>query len=386
MKKAVQFGAGNIGRGFIGQLLFQSGYKTTFIDVNDKVISAINQVGSYTINIVGKKPRFLKIQNIKAVNARDVEAVTSELVSADIAVTAVGNNVLEKIAPLIANGLVERKKKNIDKPLNIIICENLLGAGQVLRKLVLESLDEALWDYAKKNLGLVESVVSRMVPVVPRDISEKDPLYIAVEEYCTLPVDKEGFIGEIPDIKGMVPYENITAYEERKIYTHNAGHSICAYLGYQKGYKFIWEALEDKEIYSVVTEALRETGEALIKKHGFNSKKHYGNKNKSSESVFKKSGERFIDELVYAYDSSGKVLDEGKVKSFSSDFDRKDLFFEIEGLKGLPEETPVAYKSSLTIQDGNVSSQIDNVVSAAITYQLVQDGFDGKIFHSKCND
>ena len=275
MKKAVQFGAGNIGRGFIGQLLFQSGYKTTFIDVNDKVVSAINQVGSYTINIVGKKPRFLKIQNIKAVNARDVEAVTSELVSADIAVTAVGNNVLEKIAPLIANGLVERKKKNIDKPLNIIICENLLGAGQVLRKLVLESLDEALWDYAKKNLGLVESVVSRMVPVVPRDISEKDPLYIAVEEYCTLPVDKEGFIGEIPDIKGMVPYKNITAYEERKIYTHNAGHSICAYLGYQKGYKFIWEALEDKEIYSVVTGALRETGEALIKKHGFDSQKHY---------------------------------------------------------------------------------------------------------------
>ena len=275
MKKAVQFGAGNIGRGFIGQLLFQSGYKTMFIDVNDKVVSAINQVGSYTINIVGKKPRFLKIQNIKAVNARDVEAVTSELVSADIAVTAVGNNVLEKIAPLIANGLVGRKKRNIDKPLNIIICENLLGAGQVLRKLVLESLDEALWDYARKNLGLVESVVSRMVPVVPRDISQKDPLYIAVEEYCTLPVDKEGFIGEIPDIKGMVPYKNITAYEERKIYTHNAGHSICAYLGYQKGYKFIWEALKDKEIYSVVTEALRETGEALIKKHGFNSQKHY---------------------------------------------------------------------------------------------------------------
>ena len=275
MKKAVQFGAGNIGRGFIGQLLFQSGYKTTFIDVNDKVISAINQVGSYTINIVGKKPRFLKIQNIKALNARDVEAVTSELVSADIAVTAVGNNVLEKIAPLIANGLVEREKKNIDKPLNIIICENLLGAGQVLRKLVLESLDETLWDYAKKNLGLVESVVSRMVPVVPRDISQKDPLYIAVEEYCTLPVDKEGFIGEIPDIKGMVPYKNITAYEERKIYTHNAGHSICAYLGYQKGYKFIWETLKDKEIYSVVTGALRETGEALIKKYGFNSQKHY---------------------------------------------------------------------------------------------------------------
>ena len=275
MKKAVQFGAGNIGRGFIGQLLFQSGYETTFIDVNEEVISAINRIGSYIINIVGKKPRFLKIQNIKAISARDKKAVVSELVSTDIAVTAVGNSVLEKIAPLIADGLVERKKKNVERPLNIIICENLLGAGHVFRKLVLESLDKSLWDYAKKNLGFVESVVSRMVPVVPRNISEEDPLCIAAEQYCTLPVDKDGFIGEIPDIKGMVPYENIDAYEERKIYTHNAGHSICAYLGYQKGYKFIWEALEDKEIYSVVTGALRETGEALIKKHGFSSQKHY---------------------------------------------------------------------------------------------------------------
>lgn len=275
MKKAVQFGAGNIGRGFIGQLLFQSGYETTFIDVNDKVISAINLEGSYTINIVGENPSSLKVRNIRAINARDTKAAASELVSADIAVTAVGNSVLEKIAPLVANGLVERKKQNIDKPLNIIICENLLDAGRIFRKYVMESLDKTMWDYAEKNLGLVESVVSRMVPVVPRDISEKDPLYVAVEEYCTLPVDKKGFIGEIPDINGMVPYEDIAAYEERKIYTHNAGHSICAYLGYQKGYEFIWEALEDKDIYSVVTGALRETGEALIKKHNFNSQKHY---------------------------------------------------------------------------------------------------------------
>ena len=275
MKKAVQFGAGNIGRGFIGQLLFQSGYETTFIDVNEEVISAINRVNSYTINIVGKRPSSIKIRNIRAINARDTEAVTSELVSADIAVTAVGSSVLEKIAPLIADGLAERKKKDVKKPLNIIICENLLGAGRVFRKLVLESLDKTLWDYAKRNLGLVESVVSRMVPVVPQDISEKDPLYIAVEEYCTLPVDGKGFIGEIPDIRGMVTYDNIAAYEERKIFTHNAGHSICAYLGYQTGCEFIWEALEDKAIYSVVTGALKETGEALIKKHGFNLQKHY---------------------------------------------------------------------------------------------------------------
>ena len=43
MKKAVQFGAGNIGRGFIGALLSQSGYHVVFADVVDKIIDKINE-------------------------------------------------------------------------------------------------------------------------------------------------------------------------------------------------------------------------------------------------------------------------------------------------------------------------------------------------------
>lgn len=111
----------------------------------------------------------------------------------------------------------------------------------------------------------------------------------------------------------------------------------------------------------------------------FNAKKHYGDENKSSEAIFKKSGQRFIDELVYAYDKNGRKIEEGKVKGFSYDFDAKELVFDIDGFDKLPAGTAIAYVSPLGRESDNISSQIDNAVSAAVAYQLVQDGFDGTL-------
>jgi len=111
----------------------------------------------------------------------------------------------------------------------------------------------------------------------------------------------------------------------------------------------------------------------------FNAEKHYGISNDSSEEEFTESGESLLNEQVYAYNLNGNVLDEGRVKSFSYDFDRKNLMFEMDGLKSLPNGTPIALKSPLVVQDGNISSQIDNALSVAVAYQLIQDGFDGRV-------
>ena len=49
MKKAIQFGAGNIGRGFIGGLLSNAGYHVVFADVNEAILNGINNEKQYKI-------------------------------------------------------------------------------------------------------------------------------------------------------------------------------------------------------------------------------------------------------------------------------------------------------------------------------------------------
>jgi mannitol-1-phosphate 5-dehydrogenase len=272
--KAVQFGAGNIGRGFTTQLFTESGYEVVFVDVVEEVVRLINERRSYPIEIVGDNPETVVIRNIRAVNGTDRDAVAREIANASLVCTAVGVNVLKHVAPAIAMGIKLRADAGVTDPLNIIICENLLHASDVLRGFILDQLPAEYEGYVRQCIGFVESVVSRMVPVMTEEQRQRDPLMVVVEEYKKLPVDRRGFIGEIPDIVGFMPYDNFEAYVERKLFTHNLGHATAAYLGYIRGHEYIWQAMGDEAVVAVVKAALAETGEAQIKKNGFTPEEH----------------------------------------------------------------------------------------------------------------
>jgi len=273
-KKAVQFGAGNIGRGFIGQLLSESGYEVVFVDIADDIVRLINERREYPIEIASDTRETVIIRNVRAVHGLDKERVANEVSEADIVCTAVGVNALPHISPSIALGIRRRAEKGISDPLNIIICENLLHASDVLRGYILTELPPENHEYLRKHVGFVESVVSRMVPIMTEEQKKRDPLLVIVEAYKKLPVDRKGFVGEIPQVVGLLPYDNFNAYVERKLFTHNLGHAAAAYLGYLRGHQYIWQAMKDPEVRMHVEGALGETGQALIKRHGFTPEEH----------------------------------------------------------------------------------------------------------------
>lgn len=274
MGKAIQFGAGNIGRGFTGQLFSESGFEVVFVDVVPELVALINERRSYPIRLAQENPETVTVRNVRAVSGLDVAAVAQEIRSADLMCTAVGVNVLPRIAPTIAAGVKARSDAGVQKPINIIICENLQHMAAFLKSEVKKALPESYHAYLDDKFGFVESVVGRMVPVIGEEQKREDQLLVIVEPYKHLPIAKSGIKGEFPEIAGIEPRENFQAFVDTKLYTHNAGHAASAYFGYLKGYEFIYEAMRDPQIESAVRAVLAETGEALIKKHGFDPADH----------------------------------------------------------------------------------------------------------------
>ncbi|HHY81586.1 MAG TPA: mannitol dehydrogenase [Clostridiales bacterium] len=265
--KAVMYGAGNIGRGFVGALFSQSGYQVTFIDIAEEVVKSLQEKQSYTIRYVSNEGfEDVLVQNITAINGKDTEAVSDAIAECDIMATAVGARVLEFIVPNIAAGLRKRWALGA-KALNIIICENLMHANKVLESMLKALLTDEECKRFDETVGLVEASIGRMVPVQTEEMKDGDPLRVCVERYGFLPVDKAAFKGGIPEIKNMVPFEPFDFYIKRKLYIHNMGHATCAYLGDILGLKYIYEAINTSEVRLLVQNAMIESAMALSRKY-----------------------------------------------------------------------------------------------------------------------
>ena len=210
--KALHFGGGNIGRGFIGKILAEAGYEVVFADINMTVIDRLNQDHGYTVHVVGEGvDQHETVKNVRGINSGDEAAVTAEISDATLVTTAVGPPVLEILAPLLARSLAARYRAG-GAPLNIIACENMVRGSSFLKEKVLAAAgdDAALID---ANTGFVDCAVDRIVPPVRG--GDADPLAVTVEVFSEWIVDSTQFKGAVPAIAGMIATDKLMAFIER---------------------------------------------------------------------------------------------------------------------------------------------------------------------------
>ncbi len=269
--KALHFGAGNIGRGFIGKLLADAGIELVFADVNQAVLDALNARHQYPVHVVGEQAQVDTVTGVSAVNSTSEEVITL-IAEVDIVTTAVGPQILARIADSIARGLAKRSDNANTRPLNIIACENMVRGTSQLKAHVLAALPAQYHAWVEEHVGFVDSAVDRIVP--PGEAGSSDPLEVTVETFSEWIVDKTQFKGELPAIPGMELTDNLMAFVERKLFTLNTGHAITAYLGQLAGHQTIRDAILDPAVRAVVKGAMQESGAVLIKRYGFDAQKH----------------------------------------------------------------------------------------------------------------
>ena len=269
--QALHFGAGNIGRGFIGKLLSDAGVHVTFADVNEQVINEIAKRHQYPVNVVGEQSTTEIVHNVDAINSSSNE-VSDYIAKVDLVTTAVGPQILARIAENMAKGLIARHQQANTAPINIIACENMVRGTSQFKQEIFKYIPHELHQWMNNHIGFVDSAVDRIVP--PATSKTGDILEVTVETFSEWIVDKNQFIGDIPQIKGMEPVDNLMAFVERKLFTLNTGHAITAYLGFYNNIATIRDAILVDSIRAVVQGAMQESGQVLIKRYNFDPAKH----------------------------------------------------------------------------------------------------------------
>ena len=175
---------------------------------------------------------------------------------------------------LVAGLLARRSARG--GPITILSCDNLPENGSLTAAVVRDlaaDVDESLLGWIDENVDFATSMVDRITPAT----SPEDRLLVArTQGYEDAgPVPTEPFSEWI--ISGSFPagrpawhesgaqlVDDVTPYEQRKLWLLNGSHSLLAYAGSIRGHTTIDEAIADDECRSWVEAFWAEAGRHLV--------------------------------------------------------------------------------------------------------------------------
>lgn len=265
MKKAVHFGAGKIGRGFIAELIHDSGYEIVFADVVDELVGLINEKYQYNLFLINKNYEKKVIDHVCAYSTiKEADKVIHAIKEADLITTSVMATNLPKVAPLIAEGL-KAKDKNGKKKTIVMACENAIMGTDILKRAMVDT--KIITEEELNQVAVFpNTAVDRMV--FDGKHNGEDGVEIGVDFELAIEKDKLEDLMDEP-IKGAEYVDDLEMYLQRKIYIINGGHALTGYVGYIHKIPTVQEVIHNDKIFCEVKSAMLESAAALEKKYGF---------------------------------------------------------------------------------------------------------------------
>lgn len=268
-KRILIWGAGKIGRGFVAEAFYTGGYDLAFVDADQGLIDSLNNDGAYNIVKATPEgdPEIARVDRLSAFHVSDTQNIDSLVETVPYVAVAVFPKTFDALADALVPGIVARVAEN--EPLDIFVCANARGAAELFREKLEERLDDRATAYFQNRVGLVDTVIMRIAIPTPERFADYGPLTVTTNGFPYMPVAKNGFKGEIPDVPILRPIEEIEAEETRKFYTYNMAHATFAYAGSMRGKKTILEAAADPYVVAEVEGALEEASQALQGEFGY---------------------------------------------------------------------------------------------------------------------
>ncbi len=262
----VHFGAGNIGRALAGPVFSRAGYDVVFVDAVPQIVAALHRRRAYRVvvkdSLPPDAPNVIDVTRVDGVAVQDAAAVRSAVARADLIGTAVGAAHLPGVLAAIAAGLPLRD----GRPVSILFCENLHGLSGMALAVLARHLPPGF--PLMEQVGLVETSIGKMVPLMPAEVRERDPLEVWGEAYNVIVADRNGFVGPAPEgIEGLELKSCFQAYVERKLYIHNLGHAACACHGFLRGHALISDAVADPAVLAETRAVMLGSARALVRRY-----------------------------------------------------------------------------------------------------------------------
>lgn len=263
--QAVHFGAGSIGRGFIGDLLHDSGYQITLLDLDAGLNAQINRTHSYDLYVIEQDYRLKTIDRVRALSPlTDEPQAIAALADAGLITTAVWADNLPRIAPLLAKGLRERARQGKAK-INVIVCENAVGNGQLMRQAIL-SQDLMSATELDACAAFPCTAVDRLVLGAQRE--GQQVINVGVDHELVIDLTELVHPDDRP-IEGAVYSDNLASWFEKKLFIINGGHAWAGYMGWIYGEDIIQRAFARPGFLDQVKQTMGESAALIANKHGF---------------------------------------------------------------------------------------------------------------------
>lgn len=292
MATFVGFGFGPIQAGLFLAEAFQSGAfdRLVVAEIVPEVVAAVRATGGFTVNIghadhisaLSVTPVEIYNPAVPADRAALVAAVAeaSELATALPSVATYAHGGANSVSAILAAGIT--RKAAIDGPPAVIYtAENHTEAAALLAAAVSAALPADPHGAALARVQFLDTIIGKMSGA-PEECDDLQPIApglaraFLVEAFNRIYITQIQRSGDDPrwrtfrrGIEVFIERPDLRPFAEAKLYCHNAGHALAAYLAHQLGYRRIDELRQRPDLLQFVRAAMvEESGVALCARFG----------------------------------------------------------------------------------------------------------------------